>query len=147
MTDAQRDNVVQATKNLAYELEDILPSNYHKTLAEIDKIVSDMNNSQNLTAASVNQLKAQVEQLLSDANLKRKTAKKVDEELKTYDLQLYNEIRDLAYRADIDHLQFQFLNQYKGIQTQMLQSLEDGNTTEVFRLMLPYLLMNALQIR
>lgn len=147
LTDSQRDNVIQATKNLAYELKDILPSNYHKTLAEIDKLISDMNNSQNLTAASVTQLKAQVKQLMADTYLKGRTAKKVDEELKTYDLQLYHQIRDMAYRADIDHLQWDFLNQYKGIQTQMLQSLQSGDVNDVFRLMLPFLMMNALQIR
>ena len=142
LTNRQEKKVRAETANLEYTLKDILPSQYHKNLAELDKIVSDMNNSQQITESQCKLYIEQVKQVVQNVALSQKQGRKLDKELKGYEDFISDTYRQQKYRADITQSEAEYYDVTKGLRTRIMNSLSNPNTDykQLFMDTLMYLL-------
>lgn len=124
----QQDKLLKETETLQYTLEDILPVQYAKLLAEAEKTVRDMNNSQQITEAQVNLYLEQVKEVIQKVELGRKQNRKLEKELKGYEEYVSDLYRQQKYRSDLTQDEAEYYEVTKGLRTRIMSSLSNPNT-------------------
>lgn len=124
----QQDKLLKETETLQYTLEDILPTQYAKLLAEAEKTVRDMNNSQQITEAQVNLYLEQVKDVIQQVELGKKQNRKLEKELKGYEEYVSDLYRQQKYRSDLTQDEAEYYEITKGLRTRIMNSLSNPNT-------------------
>lgn len=128
LNNKQQNKVLKETAALQYTLEDILPTQYAKLLAEAEKTVQDMNNSQQITEAQVNLYVEQVKEVIQQVELSKKQNRKLEKELKGYEEYVADLYRQQKYRSDITQDESEYYEITKGLRTRIMNSLSNPNT-------------------
>lgn len=124
----QQNKLLKETETLQYTLEDILPTQYAKLLAEAEKTVRDMNNSQQITEAQVNLYLEQVKDVIQKVELGKKQNRKLEKELKGYEEYVSDLYRQQKYRSDLTQDEAEYYEITKGLRTRIMNSLSNPNT-------------------
>lgn len=127
LTDANKEKVIQETQNLAYTLKDILPTQYKQLITDIEQKLQDMENSQQITAATVNKMAQDILESVSRVNVNDSTNQKLQKELKGYSEYLQDVYRHEAYRADLDYENYEFAKNIRGLRSRFSDSLQNGD--------------------
>lgn len=95
LKDSQKAAVEASTKEVLQRIEDLNPKIAKKLGAEFDKLISDINNSSQLTLAQVSEIKQNILNLVESAKLTKKQSEFVEKQLEWYDI-------DMSNKAGID---------------------------------------------
>lgn len=95
LKESQKKAVETSTKEVIQRIEDINPKISKKLGAEFDKLISDINNSSQLTLAQVSEIKQNIRNLVESVNLTKKQSQLLDKQLEWYDV-------DMSNKASID---------------------------------------------
>lgn len=124
----QQKKVLVETESLQYTLEDILPSQYKVLVAEADKIIQDMKNSQQITEAQVNLYTEKVKEIIQSVRLTEKQERKLSKELVGYEEYVSDLYRQQKYRSDLTQDEAEYYEVTKGLRTRIMNSLSNPDT-------------------
>lgn len=95
LKESQKEAIESSTKEVIQRIEDINPKISKKLGAEFDKLISDINNSSQLTLAQVSEIKQNIRNLVESANLTKKQSQLLEKQLEWFDV-------DMSNKAGID---------------------------------------------
>lgn len=125
LTDAETEKVKTETKELVFNIEKLLPQQAKLQLAELQKIMTDIDNSTQITQAQCNEIKHRIDNIIAETSLKRGEKKKLDIELKEYDKFIQDKYKEQRYRADMTKEEYEYYDSTKALRTRIMQAIHD----------------------
>lgn len=125
LTTEQSNKVKEETNQLKYSIDNILPHQSQELKANVNKILQDIQNSQQLTTAQVASIKQSILNAVQDENIKRAQAKKLEIELDKYDEYTHNIYKKAAADAGLSAQELEYQTELKGLRTRILRGLTE----------------------
>lgn len=125
LSSEQTNKVKKETDQLKYTIDNILPHQSEELKENINKIIQDIQNSQQLTAAQVASIKQSILNAVQDEEIKRAQIKKLNIELDKYDEYTQNIYKKAAADAGLSAQELEYQNELKGLRTRILKGMTE----------------------
>lgn len=141
LKESQKKAVETSTKEVIQRIEDINPKISKKLGAEFDKLISDINNSSQLTLAQVSEIKQNIRNLVESANLTKKQSQMLEKQFDWYDVDMSNKAGiDIQTQQKLQN-DVQFQDMINELRSEIFDGIRENSRNQDKAGLLPQLLL------